>query len=927
MTSDTALRKRVKLFGTMLGNVLRKQAGEQVFAAVETLRTGFIDLRKHEDAHKRAYLMGIIATLSPTMLTHVVRGFSIYFSLVNIAEEGHQHRLRRNIVASDLPLWRGSFDHTFRELKSQGIDAEQVQDLLNRLCYTPVFTAHPTESKRRTIMILLRRIFLTSEQLFVSGQENRKAQESIVQFLETQIQILWKTDEVRTDRPEVYDEIKNGLFYFKECLFEAVPTVYRYAEKAAKRNYHVKGLTEIHVPSFLKFGSWIGGDRDGNPFVTPETTTYAIRLQTKTILEEYVRRVQALSQILTLSSEMVTPSYAFMALAERDKAYCAATFSAKPNRFAKEPYRRKLYVMRTRLRQNLKIIEAQLNDQDATIAPGYQNEAEFLQDLNSIKQSLISHGDTDLTEYSLKDLIRLVETFGFFLVRLDIRQESTRHTQAIEDIFQQNQIDYAVLSETERFHCLTQLLEGTTSLKIADETLSDETRQTLDVFRVIARMRDEVSANCIGQYVISMTHSASHIMEVMALASLAGLAGYRDKQWFCEIEISPLFETLEDLDHIDSVMSTLLENNCYLSLLKASGNVQEVMLGYSDSCKDGGPISSAWKLYEAQKKIIGITNQHQVQCRLFHGRGGTIGRGGGPTHDAILAQPSDTVHGEIKFTEQGEVLSYKYSNTETASYELIMGATGLLKASTNLITEVEPDNPSDWEVMRSLSNSGEQAYRQLTDHTEGFLDYFYEATPLTEIGLMNIGSRPSHRAKNDRSKSSVRAIAWVFGWAQSRHTLPAWYGFGTALQDWYEADPTRLQDLQRMYQTWPFFRALLSNVQMALYKAEMDIAQEYSKLCVSDDVGKRVYELVKTEFNKTVTMVLQIAQIKDLMAEMPALALSLSRRSPYLDPLNHIQINLLKKVRDNPKEDEKNIYLTPLLRSINAIAAGMRNTG
>jgi len=925
MTADTALRKRVKLFGSMLGRVLRKQAGEQVFAAIETLRTGFIDLRKHEDADKRAYLMGIIATLSPTMLTHVVRGFSIYFSLVNIAEEGHHHRLRRNIVASDAPLWRGSFDHTFRELKSQGISADQVQILLNRLCYTPVFTAHPTESKRRTIMILLRRIFLTSEDLFIS--ENQKEQTRIVRFLETQIQILWKTDEVRNDRPEVYDEIKNGLFYFKECLFEAVPTVYRYAEKAAKRNYHVNDLTEIHVPSFLKFGSWIGGDRDGNPFVTPETTTYAIRLHTKTILEEYIKRVESLSQILTLSSEMITPSYEFMALAQKDKAYCETTFSNKPNRFAKEPYRRKLYVMRTRLQQNLKIIDAQLNDQDVMVARGYQNEAEFLQDLNSIQQSLISHGDAELAEYSLKDLIRLVETFGFFLMRLDIRQESTRHTQAIDDILQQNQIDYAAMSETERFACLTEQLKSPTQMTIDDDGLSDNTRQTLEVFRVIARMRREVSANCIGQYVISMTHSASHIMEVMVLASLTELAGYREDNWFCEIEISPLFETLEDLDHIDSVMSTLLDSDCYLSLLKASGNVQEVMLGYSDSCKDGGPISSAWKLYEAQNKIINITNEHQVQCRLFHGRGGTIGRGGGPTHDAILAQPSETVHGEIKFTEQGEVLSYKYSNTETASYELIMGVTGLLKASTSLITEIEPDNPEDWEVMRVLSDKGEHAYRQLTDHSAGFLDYFYEATPLAEIGQMNIGSRPSHRSKTDRSKSSVRAIAWVFAWAQARHTLPAWYGFGTALHDWYQADPARLQALQRMYQTWPFFRALLSNVQMALFKAEMDIAEEYSTLCVSAEVGQQVYAQVKAEYDKTVSMVLDIAQSKALMAETPELSLSLSRRSPYLDPLNHIQINLIKKVRENTNEGEKSIYLTPLLRSINAIAAGMRNTG
>jgi len=352
------------------------------------------------------------------------------------------------------------------------------------------------------------------------------------------------------------------------------------------------------------------------------------------------------------------------------------------------------------------------------------------------------------------------------------------------------------------------------------------------------------------------------------------------------------------------------------------------MLGYSDSCKDGGILSSAWSLYQAQKKITALTQARGIKCRLFHGRGGTIGRGGGPTHESILSQPVGTVHGEIKFTEQGEVLSYKYSNQETAMYELTMGVTGLLKASKNLIIPPKEDNPEYLATMKDLADIGEQHYRTLTDRTPGFLDYFYEATPVSEIALMNIGSRPSHRKKTDRSKSSVRAIGWVFGWAQSRHTLPAWYGIGAALSKWMDKRSDRMQTLQEMYSNWPFFRALLSNSQMALFKAEMHIAQTYVSLCVDQDKGNKVYQAIRDEHEATVRNVLSISRLPYLMAETPQLAVSLSRRNPYLDPLNQIQLMLLQRFRDETaSEDERNKWLEPLLRSINAIAAGMRNTG
>ena len=441
-------------------------------------------------------------------------------------------------------------------------------------------------------------------------------------------------------------------------------------------------------------------------------------------------------------------------------------------------------------------------------------------------------------------------------------------------------------------------------------------------------MRKEVSAEAFGTYVISMTHSASHVLELMWLASLTGLAGHENDSWFCHLKISPLFETIEDLAHIESVLTRLLEVPVYRTLLDKSGNLQEIMLGYSDSCKDGGILASAWNLYEAQQKIISITNKHGVKCRMFHGRGGTLGRGGGPTHDAILSQPPATVHGQIKFTEQGEVLSYKYSNAETAVYELTMGITGLLKASRNVVQQDSQHCNEYTDVMAELASYGEQAYRQLIDKTDGLLDYFYDATPVTEIGLLNIGSRPSHRKKQDRSKSSIRAIPWVFGWAQSRHTLPAWYGIGSALQQWSQNRPERLEKLQTMYRECPFFRALLGNTQMSLAKAEMDIADEYRELASNSYNATGIFQTIESEFDQTMEQIKAVARINMMLEESPSLALSLERRNPYLDPLNHIQIKLLSRIRNEAQPDtERDKWLNPLLRSINAIASGMRNTG
>jgi len=932
MVNDKRLRSRVKLFGNILGDILHAQAGGRVFRAVEALRKGYIRLHKEENPRKRAQLVRLIKKLDPGVLTHVIRAFSIYFSLVNLAEESFQHQQRRQVRRHGGPLWKGSFEETLREFHGQGISSAQLQTILDHLLYMPVITAHPTESKRRTIKEAQRRIFVTNRKLDELNL-SRDEREDIIKLLESQIQILWKTNEVRGYRPAVEDEIENGIFYFEQSLFQAIPLMYREFEHAVDKIYNSESTQDngITIPSFLRFGSWIGGDRDGNPNVTPEITATAVRMHAKTIIKEYLYRINKLIHILTHSSLLCQTSEEFIANLEQDERFARQVFNGNTDYYRKEPYRRKLYVMRYRLECNLVQIRNLLKGKSSSpLTDSYFSEEEFLHELYLIRDSLTLHGDKNIADRDLKDLIRLVETFGFFLMHLDIRQESTCHTEAVAELLKQqaDDKDYTTMDEKQRLQVLSEYISKPPG-RIDSTSLTSETRETLEVFDIMSRMREEISPRAFGNYVISMTHSASHVLEVMFLAHQAGLAGKtEDGEWFCNIRITPLFETIDDLEHIQPVMSSLLDTPVYTSLLKVSGNMQEVMLGYSDSCKDGGFLSSSWNLYLAQQKITGLATERGIQCCLFHGRGGTIGRGGGPTHEAIMSQPPNTVFGQIKFTEQGEMVSYKYSNKETAIFELGVGITGLLKASRYIVVPPATTYEQYFPIMDALADAGEKAYRELVYHTPGFLDYFYEATPVDEIGLLNIGSRPTHRKKVDRSLTSIRAIPWVFGWAQSRHTIPAWYGIGSALTEWCKNDTDRLQQIQNMHQEWPFFRALLSNTQMALFKADMVIANEYAHLCGDAKLRDQVYNMVFAEFIKTVDQTLKAVKARQLIEDNPQLALSLSRREPYLDPLSHIQVTLLSRYRD-PKltDDERDSVLDALLRSINAIAAGMRNTG
>jgi phosphoenolpyruvate carboxylase len=925
---DKQLRSRVKLLGTLLGNVLRSHVSESVYEGVEFLRKSFISLGQQDDLGLRQQVSEFIGSLDPDTATHIIRAYNIYFGLANLAEEEAAFHRRQDQMRHEGPLWLGSFMTSVGELKTQGITADQMQELLTHLMYRPVFTAHPTESKRRAVMENLRGIFESLEELQFNGEPSWRDDE-VIERLQTQIQVLWNTDEVRENKPDVEDEIRNGIFYFRQSLFDSVPKVYRFMDRALAHHYPDSNLSST---PFLSFGSWIGGDRDGNPFVTHQKTETAILLHVRTILYHYRDAVFELSRQLTHSRRLCAISQDVLNRATIvDADLLHIVFHNRPNRFSDEPYRRLLYIMDGRLGCLLNWVEARLNKEavsDKRPRHAYVNEQEFLADLELIYASLCGHGDEKTANTELRDLIRMVKTFGFYLMRLDIRQESTVHTETVAELLSHLSVDYLALDEQARIRILAEHLSSPVIIDTKHLNLSERTQEALAVFDVIRKMRQEISPKAFGQYVISMTHHASHVMEVMFLAHQLGLAGAQGGVPYCHIQVSPLFETIEDLQQIVPVVTDLLDNSIYRELVKVSGNLQEVMLGYSDSCKDGGIVASAWNLYRAQKEIIALTDRYGVECRLFHGRGGTIGRGGGPTHLAIQSQPFGTVHGQIKFTEQGEVLSYKYSNSETATYELSLGVTGLLKASTHLVAPVRIESSVDMDMMVQLAHHGESAYRQLTDHTPGFLDFFYEITPVTEIGMLNMGSRPSHRKVGNRTKGSIRAIPWVFGWAQARLTLPAWYGLGSALQAVVEQDADNMSALQDMYQRWPFFQAMVSNIQMSLFKTELSTGKEYAALAQDQVRAMEIYEEIAGEYRRTVNLILAISGNDHLMADTPEIALSLQRRNPYLDPLNHVQIMLLQKYRHPDASDqERDRWLRPLLRSINAIAAGMRNTG
>ena len=908
-----ALRTRIRLLGQLLGASIARQSGDATLDTIETLRRGFIRLRTEPDADLQKALVARIAGLETEQLIPVIRGFSNYFSLANLSEENQLRQQRDHWRARD-ELWEGSFRHTLQQCRDSGITPGQMRDLLASLCYIPVFTAHPTEARRRTTMKLLQRIYDSNAQLDAAGENAPPP--AVLETLARDIDLLWASDEIRTRKPLVFDEINNGLHYFNRSLFKAIPQIYHNLHHALTRTY--PELANDPLPTLIRFGSWIGGDRDGNPFVTHHTTREAVFMQVDTLLNHYRQRLEDLRQQLIHSDTLTPIAPAVYRRISEDSELDNTTFAYNPEDYNNEPYRRLLRILGEKIEASRARILARNIDGSAH-PHAYPNAEAFLADLLLIRQSLLAH-DPAAANGDILNLIRLVRTCGFHLASLDIRQESVWHSEVVAELLEHapNLPDYRSLDETQRCQTLLDLIRRPGSPLLFAREFSAQTREQLDLMATIAELRQLVGERTFGSYIISMTHSTSHILEVIFLLRFAGLSGTDNGKTWCALPVAPLFETIEDLQNIENVLEPLLAEPAYRDMLPA--NTQEIMLGYSDSSKDGGILTSAWQLYRAQQTIRAIADRHHLKTRLFHGRGGSVSRGGGSTHHAIAAQPPGTLQGEIKITEQGEVLYAKYANADTAAFELTMGVTGAIKASATQFARQPAQLPAYEALMEKLARHGETAYRELTDHTPGFYDFFAQATPIADISLLNIGSRPAKRRSGAMSKYNIRAIPWVFAWSLARFTLPAWYGVGTALA---AIAPEEEALVAEMVEHWPFFASFISNTEMAFTKSEPDIARAYAGLCPDDTLRSAILARIDAEYARTREHLNTVLKQDSLLARQPELARSLNWRNAYLDPINYIQIELMRRLRDQ----ETPALQEAMTRTINALAAGLRNTG
>ncbi len=909
-----SLGQNIRLLGDLLGEVIVSQAGTEIFDLEEEIRLLSKKCREgDESASQKAGKIVVEMTGDLPLTSDIVKAFSTYFQLVNLAEEHQRIQIlgqRENEAFLNNDTMDESIVSAVHTLKREGFSAEQVNEMLRQMLIMPVFTAHPTESRRRIKRQILENASQALRELETAPVVRH---DDIKQKLARYITLLWQSSDSRKRKPTVMDEVRNtGLYFFENTLLDVVPQVYQELESALTETYPDFAW---NVPSILRFGSWIGGDRDGNPFVTNETTESAIRAQKEMILERYAQDVNSLYELLCPSLGRTGFNDEFTNELAREVANLPEDELESIQRFDQEPYRQKLILAYRRLiattEQNR--LSWQHNESDPR---AYAASEDFLADLYAIRNSLLENNGQVLATGRLADLIRLVEVFGFHLASLDIRQHSGRHESAIAEIFATYKIsdDYAALSEGDKIQLLSREIENRRPLT-AELNFSDATNETVSLFRLIAQAHQNAGPECIRSYVISMTESVSDMLEVLLLAS--------DSNLFGGIDIVPLFETVEDLNRAQQTLSTIFTNTAYEKHLAKRESGQQIMIGYSDSNKDGGFLRANWMLFTAQRRIAQTCADHNIDMTLFHGRGGSIGRGGGPANRAILAQPPESIRGRIRVTEQGEVVSSRYTQNEIARRHLQQLFHAVICSSGN---RPELPNLERWStVVDSVSESAFEKYRSLVEKPE-FIGYFQTATPIDQIDQLNLGSRPSRR-KSTKSINDLRAIPWVFAWTQSRTNIPSWYGVGAGFEAWsQETGGACLNELQTMYRDWPFFQTVLNNVHLGMGRADMNIAEIYSRL-VTDDFGKEIFQDVKEEFDLTRKWLLEITQHQEILDSEQWLQHSIRMRNPYIDPINFIQIALLERFRESEDAQEREEIQKVIIASVNGIAAGLQNVG
>ena len=945
-SEDDQLSRDVSLLGRLLGDVLREQEGEGGFALVEELRASTKALRTPDpsppdfgDAGRA--LLERCRTLDAASVRRLVRAFTLYFHLVNVAEEHHRLRvLRQRDQAPDDAPRPESLAAAVAEAARAGVGADAVRRLLARLDVEPVFTAHPTEARRRTVLHKLRALARLGEHLDDPRLTPEETAELHDQVREV-VTALWRTDERRSRPPSVIDEVRNGLFYFEESLWNAVPGLYRDLEAALQRSYPGESFD---VPVFLRFGSWVGGDRDGHPHVTAAVTEHTLRLHRETALALLEGGVRALQQDLSLKAESAdVPAPLVAALAEEAAAVPALSARAAAA-FPDEPYRQLTAIVLAHLgaarRANAAALrrlptyeqEGGLTDEvwaegppegpSGDDEPAYRGPEALLRTLDALRRGLEAQGALRLAAGSLRDLTRRVQVFGFHLARLDLRQHSRAMSDALGELLARGgeSPDYLAAPEHARMELLVRLLEREAAPRWAADGVSAPTREVLDLFATIARLGHELGRNAIGVFIVSMTAGVSDVLTPLLFARHAGLfePGRDGAPARSSLEVVPLFETIEDLRACAGLMETLLALPVYAQQLAAWGRRQQVMLGYSDSNKDGGFLTANWELYCAQEALAEACRRADVTLTLFHGRGGAIGRGGGPTGRAIQAQPPGTVDGRLRLTEQGEAAFARYAHPQVAHRHLEQAVHAVLRAS--LLPASSELKPTWVALMKGASADGLSTYRRLTYDDPGFVRYFRDVTPIDLVSRLLIGSRPSKRQASDRIED-LRAIPWVFSWTQSRYGLPGWYGLGSALQ------AARVSGvLPEMYAGWPFFRSLMDNAQLGLGRSDLAIARLYDGLA-PPELSRRFFPAIESEWRRTVE-VIEAATGGPPLAHSPVLARSIRLRNPYVDPLSLVQVALLGRLREAGEDAAEADTLRRLAAlTINGIAAGLQNTG
>ena len=907
---DLPLRDDIRLLGRILGDTVREQEGEEVYELVEQIRRASIRFHRDNEVGARRELEATLDSLSADQTLAIVRAYSYFSHLANIAED--QHHIRRNrahAIAGSAPR-PGSLAYAFQRTREMGVEPKALAEFFDRALVSPVLTAHPTEVRRKST--LTREIEIAE----LLDERDRAVDPAEIAANEEQLRravlILWRTNLLRQMKLKVIDEVSNALSFYDYTFFNELPRLYGAIED---RLDAISGEPRTKpIGPFLQIGSWIGGDRDGNPFVTAEVLNEAMRLQSARAIGYYLDELHELGAELSLASNLASMSPELAKLADTSDDSAAAR--------RKEPYRRAITGMYSRLAKTARELDHVIALRQPIVdrAP-YASAAEFSADLAVIALSLKQTNAGIVARGRLRSLQRAVDVFGFHLAPIDLRQNSDVHERTVAELLAAATpgLEYKRMNEAGRIQLLLKELGSPRPLLSPFIAYSEETSAELGIFNAAATIRKTYGAGAIRTAIISKTDSVSDMLELALLMKEVGLIRGGE----ASLHLVPLFETIADLRACVGVMDRLLAIPEYRQLVDSLGGEQEVMLGYSDSNKDGGFVTSGWELYKAEIGLVEVFRRHGVRIRLFHGRGGSVGRGGGPSYDAILAQPGGAVQGQIRITEQGEIISSKYSNPDVGRRNLETLASATLEA-TLLQDESPAPDPAFLETMEELSLSAYNSYRGLVYETDGFERYFWASTVITEIASLNIGSRPASRKKTT-AIGDLRAIPWVFSWAQCRLMLPGWFGFGSAVKAYIDAHPKDgLQALKAMYVSWPFFRTLLSNMDMVLAKSSLAIASRYARLVEDVGLREKIFARISREWRDSVDALNAIMEQSKLLESNPLLDRSIRNRFPYLDPLNHVQVELLKLHRSRAASEK---VLTGIQLTINGISAGLRNSG